>query len=277
MVTERLLIVNADDYNTDPERNRGIIEAAKNGILTSASVLTNMPGLDEALGELEQVLGPRIGVHLNLTRGTPLSSGAQSLIGPRGGFLPKGSSWRKALLGGYNPEEIRREWSAQIEAFFRTGRQPDHLDGNNHLHIFPGCVKICAELALRYNIRYVRLPLEPLHAPGMFGRAGLKRLFLALLAVRARSLFRQCGLCSPERMFGIAFPDTGDPAELCCFFKKLPSGVSELMCHPGYSVAGVHSFSCAQRERELHALTSLSVREVIIQEKIRLISFNDMS
>jgi predicted glycoside hydrolase/deacetylase ChbG (UPF0249 family) len=277
MVTERLLIVNADDYNTDPERNRGIIEAAKNGILTNASVLTNMPGLDDALRSLEQVLGSHIGVHLNLTRGTPLSSGVQSLIGPQGEFLPKGSSWRKALLGGYNPDEIRREWSAQIEAFFRTGRQPDHLDGNNHLHIFPGCVKICAELALHYNIRYVRLPLEPLHAPGMFRRAGLKRLFMALLAVRARSLFRQCGLCCPERMFGIAFPDTGAPAALCRFLKKLPSGVSELMCHPGYSVAGVHSFSCAQRERELHALTSLSVREVIREEKIRLISFNDMS
>jgi predicted glycoside hydrolase/deacetylase ChbG (UPF0249 family) len=62
MATGRLLIVNADDYNTDPERSRGIIEAAKNGIVTSASVLTNTVGLDDALGALAQVLGPRIGV-----------------------------------------------------------------------------------------------------------------------------------------------------------------------------------------------------------------------
>lgn len=274
--TERRLIVNADDYNTDPERSRGIIEAAKNGILTSASVLTNMDGLDNALRELEQVLGPRIGVHLNLTRGKPLSPGVQSLTGPQGDFLPKGSAWRKALCRGYNLDEIRREWSAQIEAFCRRGLKPDHLDGNNHLHIFPGCAKICAELALRYNIRRVRLPLEPLPAPGLCGRAGLKRLFLALLAVRARSLFRAYGLCMPERMFGIAFPDTGDPGSMLRFLKTLPPGVSELMCHPGYSASGVQSFSCAARERELHALTCPSVRETIISERIRLISFSDL-
>jgi hypothetical protein len=272
----RLLIVNADDYNTAPERNRGIIEAVKNGIVTSASVLTNTAGLDEALGALEQVLGPRIGVHLNLTLGKPLSPGVQSLTGPQGDFLPKGHSWRKALCRGYNPDEIRREWSAQIEAFCRSGLQPDHLDGNNHLHIFPGCTKICAELALHFNIKCVRLPLEPLHAPGLLGRAGLKRLFLALLAVRARSVFRAYSLCMPERMFGIAFPDTGDPGSLRRFVKNLSPGVSELMCHPGYFAAGVHSFSCAEREQELRALTCPSVRAAIIDERIRLISFNDM-
>lgn len=276
MSTERLLIVNADDYNTDFERNRGIIEAAKNGILTSASVLTNMPGFDGALGALGDVLGPRIGVHLNLTRGKPLSAYAHSLVGPQGDFLPKGPSWRKALYRGYNPDEIRREWSAQIEAFCRSGQQPDHLDGNNHLHIFPGCAKICAELALRYNIRHIRLPLEPLHAPGLLGRVGLKRVFLTLLAVRARSLFHACGLCMPDRMFGIAFPATGESAALCHFLKNLPTGVSELMCHPGYPSPGVHVFSCAERERELRALTCPSVREAIIEERIRLISFSDI-
>jgi predicted glycoside hydrolase/deacetylase ChbG (UPF0249 family) len=276
MAAERLLIVNADDYNTDPERNRGIIEAAKNGILTSASVLTNMPGLDGALGELEQVLGPRIGVHLNLTRGKPLSPDVQSLTGLQGDFLPKGFAWRKSLCRGYSVDDIRREWSAQIEAFCTNGRKPDHLDGNNHLHIFPGCARICAELARRFNIRSVRLPLEPLHVPGLCGRSGLKRLFLALLAVRARSIFGESGLCMPDRMFGIAFPDTGDIASLCCFLKKLPAGVSELMCHPGYPSAGAQSFSSAQRERELRALTSTLVREAIIGEDIRLISFNDM-
>jgi len=277
MDTGRFLIVNADDYNTDPERSRGIIEAAKNGILTSVSVLTNMGGLDSALRALEQALGPRIGVHLNLTRGKPLSPGVQSLTGAQGDFLPKGHSWRKALSRGYNLDEIRREWSAQIEAFCRSGLQPDHLDGNNHLHIFPGCAKICAELALHFNIKCVRLPLEPLHAPGLLGRAGLKRLFLALLAVRARSLFRAYGLCMPKRMFGIAFPDTSDPGSLRRFLKNLPSGVTELMCHPGYAATGVPSFSCAQREQELRSLTCPSVRAAIIDERIRLISFNDIS
>jgi len=276
MTNERLLIINADDYNTDPARNRGIIEAAGKGALTSVSVLTNMPGLDDALYSLEQVLGPSIGVHLNLTRGKPLSSQVQSLTGPQGDFLTKERSWRRAMCGGYILDEIRREWSAQIEAFCRTGRQPDHLDGNNHLHIFPGCAAVCAQLALRYNIRRVRLPLEPLHVFGLPGRSGLKRMFLAALSMHARSLFFASGLSMPDRIFGIAFPEAGNSDSLCHFLKKLPSGVNELMCHPGYPAISTHLFSNSERERELAALTSTAVRQTVIDEQIRLISYNDI-
>jgi predicted glycoside hydrolase/deacetylase ChbG (UPF0249 family) len=180
------------------------------------------------------------------------------------------------LRRGYNLDELRREWSAQIEAFCRTGRHPDHLDGNNHLHVFPGCARICAELAPRFNIRCVRLPLEPLFAPGLRGPAGLKRLCIALLAVRARRVFRASGLRMPDRMFGLAFPRTGDPAALRLFLKKLPAGTSELMCHPGYRAPGVQAFSCAEREQELRALTRPDVRESLADEGIRLVSFSDM-
>jgi len=276
MPAERLLIVNADDYNTDPQRNRGIIEAAQAGILTSASVLTNMPGLDSALESLEQVLGPRMGVHLNLTRGTPLSRDVPSLIGSQGDFLPKGAAWRRALCRGYSLDEVKAEWSAQIEAFYRTGRKPDHLDANNHLHIFPGCARICAQLARRFNIGCVRLPLEPLHMPVLLRRSGLKRLFLALLAVRARSVFRGYGLRMPDRLFGIAFPSPCDQASLRSCLQSLPPGVNELMCHPGYAASDAHVFSCPERKRELHALCSPLVRGTIIAERIRLVSFSDI-
>jgi predicted glycoside hydrolase/deacetylase ChbG (UPF0249 family) len=275
-MAERLLIVNADDYNTGPERNRGIIEAAQTGIVTSASVLTNTAGLDSALAALSQELGPHVGVHLNLTSGRPLAPGVQSLTGQGAAFLAKHAAWRRALSGGYDLDDLRREWSAQIEAFCRSGLQPDHLDGNNHLHIFPGCARICAELAVRFKIRCARLPLEPLLAPGLCGPGGVKRLFITLLAVRARSLFRASGLCMPERMFGIAFPRPGDPAALRLFLKKLPAGTSELMCHPGYRASDSHAFASGERELELRVLTSPDVRKIIADEGIRLLSFSDM-
>jgi predicted glycoside hydrolase/deacetylase ChbG (UPF0249 family) len=276
MTAKRCLIVNADDYNTDPERNRGIIKTARDGILTSASVLANMPGRDEAINALAQVLGPCIGVHLNLTRGKPLCGDERSLTGKQGVFLPKQASWRRALQRGYNISEVKREWTAQIEAVCRSGLQPDHLDSNNHLHVFPGCARVCAELARRFNIRSVRLPLEPLRLPGLCGRSGIKRLFLALLAIRARSLFREYGLCMPDRVFGIAFPAPGDRASFVRFLKKMPSGVSELMCHPGYAASGSQPFSCAQREQELRVLTCPSVRGAISREGISLVSFGDV-
>ena len=133
--------------------------------------------------------------------------------------------------------------------------------------------RVCAELARLFDIHCVRLPLEPLHLPGCFSHRGLKRLFLAVLAVRARRVFRAYGICMPDRLLGIAFPRPGDPAALRSCLKKLPPGVSELMCHPGYAAAGSHAFSCAEREQELHVLEHPSLREAIEEEGIRLIPF----
>ena len=41
---ERCLIVNADDFGGDEGTNRGIVAAHERGIVTSASLLVNMPG-----------------------------------------------------------------------------------------------------------------------------------------------------------------------------------------------------------------------------------------
>ncbi|MCP4716931.1 MAG: ChbG/HpnK family deacetylase, partial [Deltaproteobacteria bacterium] len=85
----KLLIVNADDYNTDPERNCGIIEAARCGIVTSASVITNRPWLKDAREDLIKTFAAGTGVHLNLTGGTPLTGDTRTLTGANGRFFPK--------------------------------------------------------------------------------------------------------------------------------------------------------------------------------------------
>ncbi len=54
----RQLIVNADDYNTDEGRNRGIIEAARRGIVTSTSVLANAAWPEGALYGASRYLSP---------------------------------------------------------------------------------------------------------------------------------------------------------------------------------------------------------------------------
>jgi len=47
-MTPRRLIVNADDFGLRAGVNRGIIEAHKNGIVTSASLMVNRPYAAEA-------------------------------------------------------------------------------------------------------------------------------------------------------------------------------------------------------------------------------------
>ena len=47
-MSERILVVNADDFGQSEGVNRGIIEAHTNGIVTSASLMVRWPAAREA-------------------------------------------------------------------------------------------------------------------------------------------------------------------------------------------------------------------------------------
>src|SRR6266481_1430866 len=66
---------NADDFGMSAEVNRAIVEAFENNVISSATLMTNMPGFDEAceLAHRHRLLD-KIGLHLNLTSGYPLSA-----------------------------------------------------------------------------------------------------------------------------------------------------------------------------------------------------------
>ena len=273
----RQLIVNADDYNTDANRNRGILDAARRGIVTSTSVLANVGWPEGALSELKAVFDGRAGVHLNLTKGRPLCDGMGSLIGGDGSFFAKPIAWSKALNNGFDYRQVEREFAAQIQALLATGIKPDHIDGNNHMHIFPKIVHVTARLAVEFGIRRVRLPLEPLSWSLMHPRARgfIKKCFLSLLSVRGRTIFRSTGLSFPDRCAGLHVPDIRCEASLIRFLKRLPKGTTELVCHPGYRSRD-NAFSTADRERELSILAAAGVAGAISNNNIRLISFRDL-
>jgi len=272
----RRLIVNADDFNTDGPRNRGILEAARRGIVTSTTVLANAAWPGGALHELKAAFGGRIGVHLNLTKGRPLCKILHSLVAEDGCFFSKRKAWRRAIAGGFEPCEVEREFDAQIEALLAAGIRPDHIDSNNHLHVFPAVAEVTARVARKYRIGRVRLPREPLAwsltqpGPGL-----LKKCFISLFAIRARSVFRNAGLWFPERCAGLQAPDMRSAPALVRFLKRLPDGVTELMCHPGYACPD-NPFSTHDRERELAALTADDVSAAVKRNAITLISFSDI-
>src|SRR5438093_11276312 len=62
----RYLIVNGDDFGASRGINRGILEAHQRGILTSASLLVDAPGSEEAarLGRAAPELS--VGLHVDL-------------------------------------------------------------------------------------------------------------------------------------------------------------------------------------------------------------------
>jgi len=60
----RRLIVNADDFGASPGINRAVIQAQREGILTSASLMVNEPAFADAVALARQ--NPRLGVGLHL-------------------------------------------------------------------------------------------------------------------------------------------------------------------------------------------------------------------
>jgi hypothetical protein len=71
----RKVIVNADDFGLSAKTNRVIVEAFENSVISSTTLMTNMPGFEDAceFAHRHRLLG-KIGLHLNLTSGYPLST-----------------------------------------------------------------------------------------------------------------------------------------------------------------------------------------------------------
>src|ERR1700693_1299673 len=70
----RRLIINADDYGLSPGVNTGIIEASDAGGVTSASMIVNLPGFNDAVARAGSHPALSLGLHLNLTTGKSLTA-----------------------------------------------------------------------------------------------------------------------------------------------------------------------------------------------------------
>jgi predicted glycoside hydrolase/deacetylase ChbG (UPF0249 family) len=111
----RLLIVNADDLGYDPEIDRGILEAHREGIVTSASAMVDTPFAEAALRDAPASLG--LGLHAVLA---------------------------DALRPGEMAAEIRR----QLDRFADLrGSPPTHLDSHKHAHARPEVLEAVAAVA----------------------------------------------------------------------------------------------------------------------------------
>ena len=68
------IIVNADDFGRDEITNACIIDCFKRGLISSATVMVNMPGFSQVQEWYHlQIQKPKLGIHLNLDEGPALS------------------------------------------------------------------------------------------------------------------------------------------------------------------------------------------------------------
>ena len=261
------LIINADDLGADEGRNEGIFEAIEAGAVTSASILANGPALDHALRRILGLGSTRVswGLHLNLSEGSPLSSGLRSLVGPHGDFLGKAAAHRLLMREGDRvlEEEVAEELDAQVKALQQAGIGLRHLDGHQHIHVFPAVARAAILTGRRHSIPWFRIPEEP-DPPPWAGHLPLEleeeaRTF-SRLARTARSLLGpEGGVRAADHYRGLYLKGRPSQAILRDMIRALPEGLTEFMVHPGRVPGSANTgpfstFSTADREKELEVL-----------------------
>lgn len=152
------LITNGDDFGITRAANYGIIDCFNMGILTSTSMMVNMPGAEHAAALMKENPKLSVGIHLNLTVGKPLLENHQTLIKEDGSF-------NKGMLkesSGVSIEEIRAELNAQVEKYVAlTGKKPDHLNSHHGIEMIQGAEEVVCELSKQYDLpvrRFFTLP-----------------------------------------------------------------------------------------------------------------------
>jgi chitin disaccharide deacetylase len=119
-MSQRVLIVNADDFGRSAGVNRGVIQAHEHGVVTSATLMVRWPAAVEAADYARRSsLG--VGLHLDL-----------------GEWVYRDGEWepRYEVLSKPSSEEaVAEEIDRQLERFESLmGRPPTHLDSHQHVH-----------------------------------------------------------------------------------------------------------------------------------------------
>lgn len=269
------VIVNSDDFGETVEITRGIVEALDAAVVTSTTILANMPGTDLALAEAaRRGRQASFGVHLNLCEGRPLTR-APSLAGDDGRFHPKRATALRAVTGRLDPADVADELEAQIVKVRDGGVQISHLDSHKHLHQLPGVNRVVAELARKFGIERIRCTLEEggIRVPGRGAGAWASRAVRRHFAARAGRRFREAGLRHPERVFDVRdlmhAPDR--PARLALL--RRPHALTELICHVGTEQADRDKPGSCARHDELRFLLSDEFRSLVDEAGVELTTY----
>jgi len=284
------LIVNADDLGWTEGVNRCIAEAHRGGLVTSASLLANGRAFVSACELARANPGLGVGVHLNLSNGTPSGNprDVRSLLNSKGLLhYATDALFLRIVTRRMDLDEVQREWEAQICKIRAAGIVPIHLDGHKHVHMLPGLFEIAIRLAKKHGIGAIRIShedsrLRSLLSPGaqqkttMLLKQAAQARVLKFLARNARELANHAGLVTTDYFCGIAQTGALTTGGLESLLKNLPDGTTELMCHPGYADSDLRASPTRlqqSRQAELHILTDERVRKLVAIQGIRLISY----
>lgn len=218
------LVINADDFGKSEEVNRAILEAFDKKFIMRTTLMVNMPYADEAVRlARERGLSDRIGIHLNLTEGRPLTEAIRAnpfFCDKEGNFHALFHSGMKSRLymGRRESRQVYEELKAQLEKYRAYGLTLWHVDSHHHVHTDYPVYRVLKRLSRDYSFASVRISRN-LYSGGNM----LMRLYKKMYN---RAVKKLCGKTTD--FFG-SYKDYADYGETLP-----PKSRLEIMVHPMY-------------------------------------------
>ncbi len=289
------LIINGDDFGFNREVTDGITKCHREGILTSTTLMVNMPATEYAADKGKSYPCLSVGIHLNLTLGKPLSElgKVSALIGSDGNFKSQPEMFKLANWCRLPSEQIERELSAQIERFLSLGLIPSHCDSHHHiaacLQIFP----IKLKLLKKYNIKRLRTHrgfyrFDKTSSQKLKVLVGMLRTNAVRLPYRIYYELQHVyckfkGFSLPDVRYGFSKVISSSPLKFDIsgwqkFIENIAHGVAEFCTHPGLPSGDPMDSPIFREQRvaEYNLLVDPECKKICQEQDIKLISFSEL-
>jgi chitin disaccharide deacetylase len=231
---EKRIVLCADDYGQGLAISKGIIDLLERGRLSATSCLVNMPDWKAQAAWLKPWLSKLdIGLHFNLTLGSPLSQVYRQKYGEV--FRPLSWLLPRSLLHILDKETIKAECHAQLDAFIEILGCPSHIDGHQHIQQFPIVREALLEVytaRFKTSLPYIRCSLMRGNQSGYLNK--IKKITINSLGGQTllTLLEKQNFPHNPDFSGVYAFKTIEYSQIFRRFLEDIRAG-GIIMCHPG--------------------------------------------
>jgi len=262
----KLLIIHADDLGMAHSVNIATIKALGTGLVNSGSIMVPCPWLSEIATYARANPQADLGLHLTLTsewtnlRWGPVSSRdrVSSLLDKDGYFYLTETD----AAAHADPKQVEIEILAQIEKARALGIQPTHLDSHmgtlyQNKALFEVFLRVARSQKLPVRVSRADFPPEVVTQDDVY----LDRVLTITPAVTSQDWTK---FYSDE-------------------LRKLEPGVTEVVIHLAYDDTEMQgatvdhpNWGAAWRQRDLEFFTSDAFRQLLRDEKIKLITWREI-
>ena len=268
----KLLIVHADDLGETHAVNAAALKALQGGTINSASLMVPCPWFPEIADYAKSHPDADFGLHLTLTservyyRWGPVAprDKVPSLVDQNGYFHHE---WKEREH--IDAKEVEIELRAQIERALAMGVRPTHLDSHQYRLIMNGKELFDAMLRVAHEYKLPVFVTRDWFADHPYLQASLGPSDIVL---------DHTVTIEPE------IPPEKWAEFYLTALKNLKPGVTEFVIHPGYDDDELRAatrerstWGSAWRQRDYDFFTSDQFREILAQQKIKLITWRELA